>query len=414
MGVCLWQKGFSNRTFAGESTERQPELESQRMSGWKGRQAASGSHRVWWLYIPEKTRHSRDKPAKCWFGRESRRQSVREGEHSWRETAENQNRPEVPTWRQQPYVSTVRHTRGLWGKVCNGKVSARSLWFLSIFLLSLLGASSTACTAHPPKHTLPLCSLPSTLQRDVQVGKGGPGGWSGVGRVKSKQIHLLPRLSSWLAVGPSPAFTQPAAWRIALTHTQLDCTHQETQCCWQVWVFSQTFFFIYIKRERISRWPSTRYSCPRPKTWPINLSEHLRMSEAFHYIHTEQTIEQEELDHNTIISELYVYIHYVISEKKWSASVSVREKLIFWSIWSKLLRRCLLSVIGVRNTDREKAACDLDTETVNCSTHFLLSQRLLSTSMNTYLAFHLGILNQLTNKHPRGKHPLISSCRMNS
>lgn len=114
-------------------------------------------------------------------------------------------------------------------------------WFLSLFLLSLLGTSSITYTAHPPKTNSPSLLLLFTLQRDVQVGRGGPVGWSGVGRVKSKQIHLLPRLSCWLAAGSGPASTQPAAWRKAYTQTERHTSKNTTLTGWSIF----TFFLLY-------------------------------------------------------------------------------------------------------------------------------------------------------------------------
>lgn len=121
-------------------------------------------------------------------------------------------------------------------------------------------------------HSAPF--LPSTLQRDVQVGSGGPGGRNGAGRVKSKPIHLLPRLSSWLAAGPGPALTQPDA-----KHQHIHTTGRHTsKNHYAVKVYLQCYFS-YMEREMISRWPPTRNSCPigqRPgKYIDGNISERL-------------------------------------------------------------------------------------------------------------------------------------------
>lgn len=63
-----------------------------------------------------------------------------------------------------------------------------------------------------------------------------------MGRVKSKQLHLLPRLSCWLAAGLGPAPLQPTAWRRAQTHTHNWTAHIKTTTLTGLAIFAVLFF----------------------------------------------------------------------------------------------------------------------------------------------------------------------------
>lgn len=98
------------------------------------------------------------------------------------------------------------------------------------------------------------------FQKGQQAGGGGGlGVWSGVGRVKSKQVHLLPHLSSWLTSGPGPAPTQPAAWHKAWIHTTGLCTSES-----QYWLVK--LFFPLYRRERFSQMAFKKIFRPWAKT----------------------------------------------------------------------------------------------------------------------------------------------------
>lgn len=203
MGVCLWQKGFTMEPTAIICLQVKPlplkYSQSKKVGGWVAKTVSSQwiSQGVVTLYprkgktFPGQTSKVlvwlREQTADCTRGRKELKRDSRGTE---RTRSSNMSAGAICQ-----HSSAHTHT------VCKertAKAKIASLWFLSVHYMYLL--------SHKP-HILPLRFLPSTLQRDMQVGRGGAWGWSGVGRVKSKQIHLLPRLSSWLAAGPSPAFT---------------------------------------------------------------------------------------------------------------------------------------------------------------------------------------------------------------
>ncbi len=79
---------------------------------------------------------------------------------------------------------------------------SRSLWFPSVFLLSLLGTSSITCTSHPPNHTRTLSHSASFLRlcgeacRLEEEGQEDEVAWEGLSPNKSICFFVCP--PGWL------------------------------------------------------------------------------------------------------------------------------------------------------------------------------------------------------------------------
>lgn len=278
----------SNYMFPGETsnTERQPEQRKWEVE-WLKEAADSQwiSQGVVTLY-PRKGKTFPGQTSKVLVWPREQNAECSEGGKSWRETAEEgrSSNMEARAICQHSSAHTVSERKGLQ----KAKSPSLSLWFLSVFLLSLLGTSSITCTSHPPKphthtHThsysssfLLICGEACRLEEEGQEDEVA---WEGLSPNRSICFLVCP--PGWL-LAPAQLLhsLQPNAKH---QHVHTTGLHPSKSQCWQVWEFFKRFLYIYIyiKRERFSRWPSTRYSCPGRKMWPVNLNEHLTISLAF-------------------------------------------------------------------------------------------------------------------------------------